>query len=192
LSSSEPRIRLNELLPLVYEQLRGYASKVLQDEPSGLTLQTTDLVHEVYLRLSELKEIQWSSDGHLMRASVGVMRRVLVDHARARRAAKRQAPGVRTAINDSSDVPQNDENSDYSVIDIMDLDDALQRLSEFDQRKVEVVEMRYFGGLQIPEIAKILDISPATVKRDWQLAKAWLFREIQRSDGRDRDESHKE
>lgn len=191
MSSSEPRIRLNELLPLVYEQLREYASKVLRDEPLGLTLQTTDLVHEVYLRLSELKEIHWSSDSHLMRASVGVMRRVLVDHARARRAAKRQAPGVRTAINDSSDVPQSEEKSDYSMIDIMDLDDALHRLAEFDQRKVEVVEMRYFGGLPIPEIARILDISPATVKRDWQLAKAWLFREIQRSDGRDRDESHR-
>lgn len=103
MSQSDPKQRLNELLPLVYDQLRAYASRALNDEPMGLTLQTTDLVHEVYLRLSQLREIRWSSDQEMMRTSIGVMRRVLVDHARARKSKKRLAPGPKLAIGTNVD-----------------------------------------------------------------------------------------
>jgi len=144
----------------------------------GLTLQTTDLVHEVYLRLSQLREIQWNSDHELMRAAVGVMRRVLVDHARARRSAKRSASGLRLSLQEQLDVTDSQPDGPDSVIDLLDLDSALVRLSEVDQRKAEVVQMRYFGGFTIEEIAGLLEVSEATVKRDWMLAKAWLYREL--------------
>jgi RNA polymerase sigma factor (TIGR02999 family) len=175
------RIRLDELLPLVYEQLRAYASRALRDEPKGLTLQTTDLVHEVYLRLSQLREIEWGSDNHVMRASVAVMRRVLVDHARSRRAAKRSAPSATRQIDDMIDLPMNTGNPQYSMDELLDLDWALERLAAVDQRKAEVVELRYFGGFSIAEAAELLEVSHATVKRDWVMAKAWLFREMQRN-----------
>lgn len=172
------RIRLDELLPLVYDQLRVYASKCLRDEPLGLTLQTTDLVHEVYLRLSQLKEIQWNSDNELLRAAVGVMRRVLVDHARARRSAKRSATGHRLSLQDQLEFADSQSGGPGSVIDLLDLDNALVRLAEVDERKAEVVQMRYFGGFSIEEVAGLLEVSEATVKRDWMLAKAWLYREL--------------
>lgn len=172
------RIRLDELLPLVYDQLRVYASRCLRDEPSGLTLQTTDLVHEVYIRLSQLTEIRWNSDNELMRAAVGVMRRVLVDHARSRRAAKRSAGGPRLTLHDQMDVADSSAPGKDSAVDLLDLDSALARLAEVDERKAEVVQMRYFGGFSIEEVAGLLEVSVATVKRDWMLAKAWLYREL--------------
>lgn len=179
MSPSDPKQRLNELLPLVYDQLRAYASRALNDEPMGLTLQTTDLVHEVYLRLSQLREIRWSSDQEMMRTSIGVMRRVLVDHARARKSKKRLAPGPKLAIGTNVD-DVHDQNSGTSdnALDLLELDEALDKFAEIDERKAEVVQMRYFGGLSIDEIAKVLEISSATVKRDWLLAKAWLYREL--------------
>lgn len=179
MSLSDSKQRLNELLPLVYDQLRAYASRALNDEPLGLTLQTTDLVHEVYLRLSQLREIRWNSDQEMMRTSIGIMRRVLVDHARARRSLKRTAPGqkmvIGTHVNDIRD-PINGQTD--STLDILELDEALEKFADIDPRKAEVVQMRYFGGLSIDEIAKAMEISPATVKRDWLMAKAWLFREL--------------
>ena len=177
-SHFQTRIRLDELLPLVYDQLRVYASRVLRDEPTGLTLQTTDLVHEVYLRLSQLKEIRWNNDNELMRAAVGVMRRVLVDHARARRAGKRSAGGHKLSIQDHLDVADPQPMANDTLVDLLDLDSALVQLAEVDERKAEVVQMRYFGGFSIDEVAELLEVSAATVKRDWLLAKAWLYREL--------------
>lgn len=178
MSHFQTRIRLDELLPLVYDQLRVYASRVLRDEPTGLTLQTTDLVHEVYLRLSQLREIRWNNDNELMRAAVGVMRRVLVDHARARRAGKRSSGGHKISIQDHLDVADPSPMASDALIDLLDLDTALTRLAEADERKAEVVQMRYFGGFSIEEVAGLLEVSVATVKRDWLLAKAWLYREL--------------
>lgn len=179
MSLPDPKLRLNELLPLVYDQLRAYASRALNDEPNGLTLQTTDLVHEVYLRLSQLKEIRWNSDQEMLRTSIGIMRRVLVDHARSRRSLKRSAPGPKLVIGSNVDDVHDQNNAILdSALDILELDDALDRFANIDARKAEVVQMRYFGGLSIDEIAQAMEISPATVKRDWLLAKAWLFREL--------------
>lgn len=179
MNHSDPQQRLNELLPLVYDQLRDYASRALNDEPNGLTLQTTDLVHEVYLRLSQLREIRWDSDQEMMRTSIGIMRRVLVDHARTRRSLKRTAPGQRLIIGATVDDIR-DQKSDESGkgLDLLELDAALEKFAEIDARKAEVVQMRYFGGLSIEEVAKVMEISAATVKRDWLMAKAWLYREL--------------
>lgn len=179
MSYSDPKQRLNELLPLVYDQLRAYASRALGDEPVGLTLQTTDLVHEVYLRLSQLREVHWNSDQEMLRTSIGIMRRVLVDHARARKSLKRSAPGQKLVIGAHvDDVHDQNQNSMGSTLDILELDEALDKFASVDSRKAEVVQMRYFGGLSIEEVANVLDISVATVKRDWLLAKAWLYREL--------------
>lgn len=182
----DSRSRLNELLPLIYDQLRFYASRVLEGEAEGVTLQTTDVVHEVYLRLSQLREIQWESDKEIKRTAIGIMRRVLIDAARVRKAQKRTGPGkklyIGTDIHEVADHWPGDKQE--SAIDLLDLDSALDRFAEFDPRKAEVVQMRYFGGLSIEEIAHLLDVSPATVKRDWVIAKAWLFRELHSDDKR--------
>lgn len=175
MNSSDPRIRLDEVLALVYEQLRAYASRALDRESDGVTLQTTDLVHEAYLRLSELKEIEWQDDRQVMRAAVGVMRRVLIDHARARRSLKRTPPGSRVFIDENSLMSHE---GDASRIDLLDLDAALEKLAALDPRKAEIVELRYFGGFSEQQVAENLHLSLATVKRDWKFAKAWLFREL--------------
>lgn len=176
----DSRTRLNELLPLIYDQLRAYASRVLEGEPEGLTLQTTEVVHEVYLRLSQLREICWESDKEIKRTAIGIMRRVLIDNARTRKAQKRTVPGKKLSIGtDIHEVPDRWFGSvQQSAIDLLDLDSALDRFAEVDPRKAEIVQMRYFGGLGIEDIANLLDVSPATVKRDWVIAKAWLFREL--------------
>ncbi len=172
---SESRFRLNEILALVYDQLRAYASKTLDREPDGLTIQTTDLVHEVYLRLSQLREIKWEDDQQVMRASVGVMRRILVDHARAKRSLKRSAGGRRLLL-DENVVSSNEKAT--SAFDLLAVDEALAKLETVDERKAEIVELKYFGGFTEQQIADALDVSLATVKRDWKMAKAWLYREL--------------
>jgi RNA polymerase sigma factor (TIGR02999 family) len=171
----DSRLRLNDVLGLVYQELRQYASRALYWEAGGITLQTTDLVHEAYLRLSELREIAWEDQRQVMRTAVGVMRRVLIDHARARKAEKRRPPGQRLTIDENS-VATNDPKTD--PFELLDLHEALERLSALDPRKGAIVELRYFGGLTDQEVADNLGISLATVKRDWTLAKAWLFREL--------------
>jgi RNA polymerase sigma-70 factor, ECF subfamily len=175
MSPNQSRLRLDDLLPLVYTQLREYASRMLNEEKNGISLQTSDLVHEVYLRLSQLEEISWDNDRDVMRAAVGVMRRILVDHARARKAAKRTPTDMRLMIPIES-VP--DQNSSAMGPDILDLDEALHRLEAVDRRMAEIVELRYLGGFSVEEVARLLRISAPTVKRDWALAKAWLYREL--------------
>ena len=169
------RQQLDQLLPLVYEELRGCASRALQNERADHTFQTTELVHETYVRLARLKEIDWSDKRQITRVAVAVMRRVLIDYARSRGAAKRDSNRLMLAPAVNREAPT-DETADQ--LDLLALDDALEKLQGFDKRKAEIVEMRYFGGQTIEDTAKILDVSIATVKRDWALAKAWLYREM--------------
>jgi RNA polymerase sigma factor (TIGR02999 family) len=171
----DPGLRLNDVLKLVYQELREYASRTLYWEAGGITLQTTDLVHEAYLRLSELREIVWDDQRQVLQTAVAVMRRVLIDHARARKAQKRRPPGERLTI-DENCVAINDPNTD--PFELLALHEALERLTELDSRKGAIVELRYFGGFTDQEVADNLEVSVATVKRDWTLAKAWLLREL--------------
>lgn len=173
--NADSRFELDEILPRVYDELRKYASRALKNERNDHTFQTTELVHETYVRLARLTDIEWNNRDHIMRAAVGVMRRVLIDHARARSAKKR----------DTDQLFLNCPNHGFKesvegtpTIDLLALDEALKRLHEMDDRKSEIVELRYFGGQDIDSVSRILNISKATVKRDWALAKAWLFREL--------------
>ncbi|MGH7593612.1 MAG: sigma-70 family RNA polymerase sigma factor [Gemmatimonadales bacterium] len=156
-----------QLLPLVYAELRGIAEKQMRGERPDHTLQPTALVHEAYLRLVGATPIVFESRLHFLRTASQVMRRVLVDHARARHAGKRGG-----AIN----LPLNDAiaGADDNVIELLVLDDALTQLAAAEPRWAQVAELRFFGGLEVPEVAAALEISTATVKRDWRFAKAWL------------------
>ncbi len=168
------RDQLDELLPMVYDDLRAVASKALQQERTGHTLQTTALVHEAYLRLAKLREIDWENKDDVLRAAVGIMKRVLIDCARAKKTQKRDASQI--AI--SCPVGEFENKILPPAFDLLALDEALEKLKENDIRKAEIVDLRYFGGQSIESVARILNISEATVKRDWAFAKAWLFREL--------------
>ena len=164
---------LNQLMPLVYRELRRLAAYYLRRERIGHTLQPTALVHEAYLRLVGQDRAQWEDRGQFMRVAAEVMRRILVDYARGRGRAKRGGETIRIDL-DGYDLaiggPQFDE--------ILLVDEALQRLSELDGRQGQVVELRYFAGLTVEETAEALGISPRTVKREWTVASAWLRNEL--------------
>jgi RNA polymerase sigma factor (TIGR02999 family) len=163
---------LDRLLPVVYAELRRIASRRLRRERSGHTLQPTALVHEAYLRLVQAPEVDWRDRAHFFAVAARVMRQVLVDHARTRDAAKRGGGAHKVAIEEVAE-PR------VSVdVDLLALDQALGRLTDLDPEQARVVELRYFGGLTIEETAEVMNVSPATVKRDWTLAKAWLRREL--------------
>ncbi|MEO7966627.1 MAG: sigma-70 family RNA polymerase sigma factor [Gemmatimonadaceae bacterium] len=169
---------LDALFPIVYGELRQRASHVLGRESVGHTLQPTALVHEAYLRLVDQRVVRWEGRTQFFALAARVMRRVLVDHARARLAGKRGAGAnhvtlIETAL--SSDA-SNGESIDS--IDLLALDDALVRLAAFDARKARLVELRYFAGLSIPQAAESLGISQATVIREWSVARRWLHREL--------------
>jgi RNA polymerase sigma factor (TIGR02999 family) len=165
---------LEQLMPLVYEEMRRLAHRHLGRERAGHTLQTTALVHEAYLRLVDQKEVRWQNRAHFFAVAAQMMRRILVDYARARRFAKRGG-GARHVSLDEAMVVSNE-----CAADIVALDEALNALAEFDERKSRMVELRFFGGLSIEETAEALRVSPGTVMRDWTLAKAWLQREMRR------------
>jgi RNA polymerase sigma factor (TIGR02999 family) len=165
------REALDELIPLVYEELRRQAARYLRRERPGHTLQTTALVNEVYLRLAGIKGLQWRDRTHFFAMAGTLMRRVLVDYARRQRRDKRGG-GVSVTSLDGHAV------TTAPSVDIEALDDALQRLAAVDSQQCRVVELRFFGGLSIEETAEALGISPATVKRDWTTAKAWLYHEL--------------
>jgi RNA polymerase sigma factor (TIGR02999 family) len=158
---------LNELMPLVYSELKRIASAYLEGERAGATLGVTVLVHEAYLRLLDYREPKFESRKHFYVMAAQVMRRILVDHARRRGAAKRDA-GLPP---DSGCVVQRD-------IDVLALENALTGLAASDPEKARIVELRYFTGLSIGEVAQITGTSPAAVKRQWTIARAWLFREL--------------
>jgi len=162
---------LEQLLPIVYMELHQIAGRHLQRERPGHTLQPTALVHEAYLRLVGGTVLAATNRVHFLRAASRAMRQALVDHARARNAQKRGA-ALQVTLDEAI------AGSDAPILDMLVLDDALTRLAAAEPRWAHVVELKFFGGLEIPEIAETLDVSPATVKRDWQFARAWLARAL--------------
>jgi RNA polymerase sigma factor (TIGR02999 family) len=164
------------LIPLVYGELHLIAGRCMAGERAGHSLQATVLVNEAYLRLVDANDVSWHDRAHFLAVAARAMRRILVDHARVRRAQKRGGDAMRVTF-DEALVVTNEPREDFAS-----LDDALEALSAFDERKGRVVELRFFGGLSVEETASVLKVSPETVRRDWQLAKAWLQREM-RGDG---------
>jgi RNA polymerase sigma factor (TIGR02999 family) len=163
---------LDHLLPIVYDELRRQAARYLRKERLGHTLQTTALIHEAYIRLVDQRHVKWQNRAHFFGIAAQLMRRILVDHARSKRRAKRGGSDVRVSL---TAVPLVAKSRD---LDIVALDEALEKLAAIDQQQAKVVELRFFSGLTVEETAEVLSISPATVKRDWSMAKAWLHREI--------------
>ena len=168
---------LDQLTPLVYKELRRLAQSYLRRERPGHTLQGTALVHEAYLRLVDQRQVQWRDRSHFFALSAELIRRILVDHARSKMAAKRGGDQVKLSLEEGMDAPVPGD------LDLIALDDALQVLARTDIKQSRIVELRYFAGLSIEETADVLNISPATVKRDWVVAKAFLKREILRRSG---------
>lgn len=167
--SGGKREALDLLLPFVYEELRRQASRYLRRERSDHTLQTTALIHEAYLKLIDQKDVQWQNRAHFYAIAAQAMRRILVDYARTRKREKRGGDDVKLQLDEAIQTPAKEKN-----IDLVALDEALNQLAEFDERQARIVELRYFSGMTEEETAEVLDISPATVRRDWNLAKAWL------------------
>jgi RNA polymerase sigma factor (TIGR02999 family) len=163
---------LNELMPLVYTELRRLAAHYMRGERSGHTLQTSALVNEAYLRLAGDEEIQWQDRAHFFAIAAQAMRRILVDHARRRGGQRRGGDAHKVALDEALVV------SSERAAEVVALDDALARLAEIAPRKSQLVELRFFGGMSIEETAEVLKVSPGTVMRDWTFAKAWLRREI--------------
>jgi RNA polymerase sigma factor (TIGR02999 family) len=166
------RDALDQLVPMVYDELRRIAHRYMRRQAAGQTLQTTAVVHEAYMRLAGQDEIAWQNRAHFYGVCAQVMRSLLVDRARARGAAKRGGGQYKVSISDGVAAPGNPD------IDIVALDDALERFAAIDPRKARIVELRYFGGLTVEETAAFLDLSPITIKREWLKAKAWLYNEL--------------
>jgi RNA polymerase sigma factor (TIGR02999 family) len=164
-----------ELLAAVYAELHAQAARAMRREAVDHTLQATALVHEAYLRLIDQRRIQWRNRAQFFGVAAQLMRRILVDHARGRDAAKRGG-GVATIT--LEDVNAAAEGSANDAVDILALHDAIEKLAALDPDQARVVELRYFGGMSIEETAEVMDISPATVKREWAVARAWLKREL--------------
>lgn len=185
----DPSLRINELLaqwnegdlaardalvPMVYDELRRLAASYLRRERSDHTLQPTALVHEAYLRLAEQKQVHWQDKRHFFGVTAQLMRRVLVDSARSRLRAKRGSGAPKVALTEVFTI------SKERPADLLALDEALNRLSTVDPEQSRVVELRIFAGLTVEEVAEVLKVSPATVKREWTLGKGWLLREIEK------------
>lgn len=162
----------DELMPLVYEELRRLAHKFIRHERPGHTLQTSALLNEAYLRLVDQKNVQWQDRAHFFGIAARLMRQILVDYARKRSYAKRGGGAQRVSLDEAMIV------SDERAADVVALDDAMNILAEIDPRQGQIVELRFFGGLSIEETAEVLGVSPGTVMRDWTLAKAWLRRAV--------------
>lgn len=169
---------LDQLTPLVYDQLRRLASRHMGRERPGHSLQTTALVHEVYLRFAKMGELEWQDRGHFFAVSARIMRRILVDAARARTTAKRGGRLVQVEHAEAIDLDQFPAPETERPAEVCALDEALSRLASVDPRRAQVIEMRFFGGLSVEEAATALGVSPQTVMRDWRLARAWLTREL--------------
>jgi RNA polymerase sigma-70 factor, ECF subfamily len=165
---------LEKLVPLVYRELHLRARRCMARERAAHSLQTTALIHEAYLRLVGSSPVAWESRSHFFAIAARLMRRILVDRARARRSQKRGGAARPVSFDDQLVVAGPPDR------DLVSLDDALQALADFDERKAKVVEMRFFGGLSVEETAEVLGVSPQTVLRDWKLSKAWLLREMKR------------
>lgn len=164
----------DKLLELVYDDLRRLAGAYLKNERNAQTLQATALVHEAYLRLVDWENVSWQSRAQFFAVAAQVMRRILVDHARGKKANKRDF-GQKIALDEAASFPQEKE------VDLLALEEALQNLEKIDARQAKIVELKFFGGLSIEETAHVLNISETTVKREWTFAKAWFQRELTRN-----------
>jgi RNA polymerase sigma factor (TIGR02999 family) len=163
----------NRLLPAIYDDLRAQAARAMRHEPAESSLDATGLVHEAYLRLVDQQRVTWQNRAHFFGVAAQVMRRILVDHARARMAQKRGGGAQRLTLGDADAA-----HAPEPAVDVLALHEALERLAALDPEQARLVELRYFGGLSIEETAETLGVSPATVKREWATARAWLRREI--------------
>lgn len=163
-----------KLFQIVYDELHRQAARYLRHEHPGLSLQTTDLIHEAYLRLIDQQHVEWQNRLHFFAMSAKVMRHILVDHARSRQAAKRGGSIIRLPLDEAMVV------SPGQNLDFLALDEALNRLAKIDPQQSQVVELRFFSGINVEDTAKLLGVSERTVKRDWNVAKAWLRRELSR------------
>ena len=163
----------DQLYRVVYSELRRLAHHYMHRENPGHTLQTTALVNEAYLRLAHNKDVDWKDRAHFFAVSANIMRRILIDEARARRAERRGGDAQQIALDELVDIPQ------APTPDLLALDEALHRLARVDERKGKVVELRYFGGLTVEETAEVLGVTPVTIKRHWRMAKAWLHGRMQ-------------
>jgi RNA polymerase sigma factor (TIGR02999 family) len=163
---------LEALMPLVYGELHRLAKRYLRRERSDHTLQSTALVHEAYMRMVDQKGVQWQNRAHFFAVASQIIRRILVDHARTHNAEKRGGGACKLALDEAIGVSQKRD------LNLVALDDSLKCLAEMDPQQSRIVELRFFGGLSIEEAAEVLGISPATVKRDWAVAKAWLYRDL--------------
>ena len=168
------RAALDQLLPLIYGELRGLAASYLRRERQGHTLQPTALVNEAYLKLVDQRQVRWQNRAHFLGVAAQQMRRILVDHARAHNAEKRGGEFQKLSLDENVDV------SGERASELVALDEALKRLAEMDEQMSRVVELRYFGGLSVEETAELLGVSAPTVKRKWRMAKAWLFGQVQK------------
>ena len=174
--SEADAVTLRGMLPSVYEELRRVAAGFMHDERADHTLQPTALVHEAYLRMAVQRNSTWQNRAQMLGIFARMMRRILIDHANARRAAKRGGKdAVRITLDDDLEIYSHQE------LNLLEIDEALHNLEHLDPTQAKIVEMRFFGGLTVDEIAKALDISPTTVKREWSVAKRWLQRELSRS-----------
>lgn len=172
---SGDKAALDSLMPLVYTELRRIANRYLQGERSDHTLQSTALVHEAYVRMTGQALPQWQNRAHFFAVAAQLMRQILVDHARSHRASKRGGDVYKLALEDAEEQPK------VLDFDIVALDDALKSLALMDEQQSRVVELKFFGGLSVDDTADVLGVSASTVKRDWTTARAWLFRELNRS-----------
>lgn len=166
---------LDDLIPLVYEELRRMAGRYMRRESQGHTLQTSALVNEAYLRLVDQKSVKWQNRAHFFGVAAQLMRRILVDHARSRLRAKRGGRAQMVSLAEQA-VMSNE------VAEVIALDEALKNLAEMDQRKSQIVEMKFFGGLTTEEVAEVLKVTSRTVEREWRKAKAWLNRAISKGE----------
>ncbi|HZR65483.1 MAG TPA: sigma-70 family RNA polymerase sigma factor [Terriglobales bacterium] len=169
------REALDALLPLVYDELRRIARHYLQGERSGHTLQSTALVNEAYVRMVAQDFPEWQSRAHFFAVAAQLMRQILVDYARSHRASKRGGNVYKVTLDEAEGQPVKTD------VDILALDEALKELAEMDPQQSRVVELKFFAGLSIEHTAEVLGVSPSTVKRDWVTARAWLYRELDRS-----------
>jgi len=163
---------MDNLAPLVHKELHRVAARHMAGERPGHILQTTALVNEAYLRLIDWKNVQWQNRAHFFGLAAQIMRRILVDHARTRNSAKRGGDALQVTLSEAAGVAM------QRTTDMVALDDALKTLETLDPRQSKVVELRFFGGLSLEETAEALRVSVATVRRDWSLAQAWLYREL--------------
>ena len=169
--SSGNQTALDRLYPLVYDELRRLARQYMRREKQGHTLQTTALINEAYVRLVDQKDVHWANRSHFFAISARIMRRILIDHARRKLYAKRGGGAQRVSLDDNATFAD-------SASELILLDEALRSLADMDPRRSQVVELRYFGGLNNVEIAGVLQISENTVTRDWNMARAWLYQQL--------------